>query len=29
MLIDIYDELINKFVVDFIGELNIVNGKMI
>lgn len=27
--IDIYDEPINKFVADFIGESNIVNGKMI
>ncbi|MBF2665061.1 ABC transporter ATP-binding protein [Listeria seeligeri] len=27
--IDIYDEPINKFVADFIGESNIVTGKMI
>ncbi len=26
---DIYDEPINRFVADFIGESNIVNGKMI
>ncbi len=27
--IDIYDEPINRFVADFIGESNIVKGKMI
>lgn len=27
--IDIYDEPINRFVADFIGESNIVNGKML
>ena len=27
--IDIYDEPINRFVADFIGESNIVSGKMI
>ena len=27
--IDIYDEPINRFVADFIGESNIVPGKMI
>lgn len=27
--IDIYDEPINRFVADFIGESNIVNGRMI
>ncbi|WP_042357067.1 ABC transporter ATP-binding protein [Bacillus rubiinfantis] len=27
--IDIYDEPINRFVADFIGESNIVNGKMV
>lgn len=27
--VDIYDEPINRFVADFIGESNIVNGKMI
>ena len=28
-LTDIYDEPINRFVADFIGESNIVKGKMI
>ena len=27
--IDIYDEPINRFVADFIGESNIIEGKMI
>ena len=26
---DIYDEPVNRFVVDFIGESNIVEGKMV
>jgi spermidine/putrescine transport system ATP-binding protein len=27
--VDIYDEPINHFVADFVGESNIVNGTMI